>query len=96
MIAVVSLNVEALKQMPWHQITDPQDPKLNDLAELYHLHPLHIEDCRHRKQRAKIEERPDYLFVVLKPVDGDEECNFDFPDFDIFIGHDFCITGLRG
>ena len=33
---------------------------------------------------------------MLKPVDGDEECNFDFPDFDIFIGHDFCITVSEG
>ena len=82
--------------MPWHQITDPQDPKLDQLAVKYHLHPLHIEDCRHRRQRAKIEERPEYFFVVLKPVEAMPDGELNFPDFDIFVGRDFCITVTDG
>lgn len=82
--------------MPWHQITDPQDPKLDELAAQYHLHPLHVEDCRHRRQRAKIEERSDYFFVVLKPVETAPDCELTFPDFDIFVGRDFCITVTEG
>ena len=54
--------------MIWHDIRHPEDPELDRLAERYHLHPLHIEDCRHGGQRAKVEEGTDYLFVVLKPV----------------------------
>ena len=40
--------------MQWHNILDPSSPELDQLAEQYNLHPLHIEDCRHRDQRAKI------------------------------------------
>ena len=82
--------------MPWYQITDPQDPKLDELAAQYQLHPLHIEDCRHRRQRAKVEERPDYFFVVLKPVETMPDSELNFPDFDIFVGRDFCITVTEG
>ena len=39
----------------------------------YNLHPLHIEDCRNRNQAAKVEPMNDYLFIVLKPIDMDEE-----------------------
>ena len=54
--------------MRWYDIRDPNDPELDRLAAEFHLHPLHIEDCRHRNQRAKVEENGVYLFTVLKPV----------------------------
>ena len=58
--------------MTWHDIRDPNDPLLDELARQYNLHPLHIEDCRNRNQAAKIEPMNDYLFIVLKPVDIDK------------------------
>ena len=51
--------------MIWHDLQDPNDPELDVLAEQFHLHPLHVEDCRDGKQRAKVEEGADYIFVVL-------------------------------
>ncbi len=32
--------------MPWYQLDDANDPKLDELAKQYSLHPLHIEDAR--------------------------------------------------
>jgi magnesium transporter len=52
----------------WHDLRDPNDPELDVLAERHNLHPLHVEDCRHGDQRAKVEEGTDYIFAVLKPV----------------------------
>lgn len=78
--------------MEWHNIFDPASPELDQLAERYKLHPLHIEDCRHRGQRAKIEEGQSYLFTVLKPVRVDEDGKFEAVDLDIFLGSDFLIT----
>ena len=54
--------------MERHNILDPASPELDRLSEGYNLHPLHIEDCRQRGQRAKVEEAQGYLFTVLKPV----------------------------
>jgi magnesium transporter len=79
--------------MIWHDIRDADDPQLDRLAEQYQLHPLHVEDCRHRRQRAKVEEGQGYLFIVLKPVemsqDGSEP---EIGEFDVFLGRDYIIT----
>src|SRR5579883_3101011 len=81
--------------MNWHTIHDPASPELDELAKKYNLHPLHIEDCRHRDQRAKIEDGQTYLFTVLKPVRINESGRFDAVDLDIFLGSDFIITVLE-
>src|SRR5215217_6210407 len=78
--------------MEWHHISDPNDPELDRLGERYHLHPLHIEDCRHRDQRSKIEESDGYLFTVMKCVRLDEACEIHTADVDIFLGAGFVIT----
>jgi magnesium transporter len=80
----------------WHDLADPHDPELDRLGERYHLHPLHIEDCRHRDQSAKVEEQNGYLFVVLKPVVALPECELDIDDLDVFLGPDFVITVREG
>ena len=82
--------------MVWHDIRDPQDPKLDELAKQYNLHPLHIEDCRNRNQSAKIEPQDGYLFVVLKPLQISEAYELSSSDLDFFIGADFLITVQEG
>jgi magnesium transporter len=82
--------------MEFHDIRDPNDPLLDRLAERYHLHPLHIEDCRHRNQSAKVEEQGEYLFVVLKLVRLGEGVCLDLVDFDVFVGPDYVITVEEG
>jgi magnesium transporter len=78
--------------MDWHEIRDPQDKELDRLAERYRLHPLHVEDCRHRNQSAKVEESRDYLFAVLKMVSTEKHGALRTSDLDIFLGRDFLIT----
>src|SRR5450432_2894416 len=81
--------------MTWHDIANPDDPELDRLAAEYHIHPLHVEDCRHRDQRGKAEEGVGYEFVVLKPVQttGDDLV---FHDLDVFVGADWVITVQEG
>jgi magnesium transporter len=80
----------------WHDLRNANDPELDALAERYHLHPLHIEDCRHRNQRAKVEEGADYIFVVLKPVHVTATGELEVTDFDVFLGRDYVITVEEG
>jgi magnesium transporter len=77
--------------MPWHDLTDPNSPELDRLAAEYHLHPLHIEDCRNRHQRAKVEENG-YIFVVLKVVKVQVGGDLEISDLNIFLGADWVIT----
>src|SRR5438552_13393965 len=81
--------------MEWHNLLDPNSPDLDRLAERYHLHPLHIEDCRHRNQNAKIEESKGYVFTVMKGVRLGPDDELLTADLDIFFGADFVITVLE-
>jgi magnesium transporter len=80
----------------WHDLKDPNDPELDVLAERFHLHPLHIEDCRHGNQRAKVEEGADYIFVVLKPVHVTASGEVRVTDLDLFLGHGYLISVQEG
>lgn len=78
--------------MIWHDICDPNDKLLDELAVTYGLHPLHIEDCRHRKQSAKVEFQDGYIFAVVKPVVLSPDGEIDASDLDVFVGPDYVIT----
>jgi len=78
--------------MEWHDVQDPHGAELDTLAERYKLHSLHVEDCRHGGQNAKVEEQAHYLFVVLKPVEVRPDSSLEFSDLDLFVGRDFLIT----
>ncbi len=81
--------------MEWHHIIDAASPELDQLAERYHLHPLHIEDCRQRLESAKIEDGEGYLFTVVKCIDMTTEGYVDGHDIDFFLGKDFLITVIE-
>lgn len=82
--------------MIWHDLRNPEDPELDLLAARYYLHPLHIEDCHHGNQRAKVEEGADYLFVVLKPVHVLDTGELQISDLNLFLGREYVITVQEG
>ncbi len=77
--------------MAWYQLESKDGSKLDELAAQYHLHPLHIDDCRSGEGRIKVEEMPGYLFIILKPLHIVDEEISESP-LNLFIGRDFCIT----
>ena len=84
-----------LPELNWFDVPDPNSCDLDELARRFHLHELQIEDCRHRPQRAKVDEYGTYMFAVLKQlVPNTQEPVFD--DFDVFLGSDFLITVHQG
>jgi magnesium transporter len=84
--------------MPWYQLEDAHDPKLDELAKQYNLHPLHIEDARSEEESVKVDTSSRYTFAVFKPVhlqpdpDNPHEQMPAFSPIDIFAGKDFLIT----
>ena len=84
--------------MPWYELEDANDPKLDELARQYNLHPLHIEDARSRDESVKVDSAPKYTFAVFKPVhlqpdpDSPGDQIAAFSPIDIFAGKDFLIT----
>lgn len=78
--------------MEWHNIVDASSPELDQLAARYHLHPLHIEDCRQRHESAKIEDGESYLFTVVKCIELAPDGGIRTHDIDLFLGRDYLIT----
>jgi len=84
--------------MPWYQLNDAHDPKLDALAKQYNLHSLHLEDARNEEEGVKVDSGSAYTFAVLKPVrlvpdpDNPGEEMPSFSPIDIFAGKDFLIT----
>ncbi len=77
--------------MPWFELNSADDPKLNELAQTYQLHPLHLEDARSPDERIKVDQTAHYTFAVLKPVrmntpQGGGEETVSFSTIDIFAG----------
>ncbi len=63
-----------LPEVRWYHLGDPASRALDQLAAHFGIHPLQVEDCRHRRQTARVEEHDRYTFIVIKalisPADG--------------------------
>jgi magnesium transporter len=70
------LNLDTLKWkgMSWIDIAPPGQSEIDYLAENYHFHPLDLDDTLSRRQRPKIDEYKNYLFIVFHfPIYSKEE-----------------------
>jgi magnesium transporter len=77
----------------WINIERPRAVDRAWLEEHYDFHPLDYEDVYSRNQRPKVDEYPDYLFVVLHfPVYDKRVNRLNAAEVDIFVGPDFLIT----
>ena len=68
----------------WVDVVDPTDADLECLQREFALHPLAIEDVRHRFQRPKLEQYPTHTFIVAYTSKLQE--------VDFFVGPHWVIT----
>jgi magnesium transporter len=88
-------NVEtiATEQLRWVNIERPSPLEMAWLEERFDFHPLDFEDVLSRNQRPKIDEYPDYLFIVLHfPVFDPAVGRLNAGELDIFVGADYLVT----
>jgi magnesium transporter len=77
----------------WINIERPGLAEEAWLREHFEFHDLDYEDIRSHNQRPKIDEYPDYLFIILHfPVFDKKVGRLNAAELDIFIGPDFVIT----
>ena len=73
----------------WIQLESPGPAEIAWLEEEYSFHELDFEDVRSRRQRPKVDEYPDYVFVVLHFPWYDKSSGRLFPaEVNAFIGPD--------
>ncbi|MGZ4507030.1 MAG: magnesium and cobalt transport protein CorA [Blastococcus sp.] len=81
------------ERMAWLGLYRPEAHELGELAELYDLPELAVEDAIKAHQRPKFERYGDTLFVVLKAARYlDEIEEVEFGELHLFLGPNFAIT----
>ena len=70
---------------------------IEGVGELFHLHPLLLEDVMNTDQRAKFEDYGDYIFVVMKGLvtDGVRR-GIEAEQISVVLGADYVITFEEG
>src|SRR3954453_18552314 len=77
----------------WINIERPGPNEQAWLEEHFDFHPLAYEDVSSRNQRPKIDEYPEYLFIVLHfPVFDRKVGRLNAGELDIFVGPDYLVT----
>src|SRR5918992_4473407 len=79
--------------LTWIHLESPDHEHASSLAERFGWHPLDIEDVLSKRQRPKIDDYPDYLFVVLHfPFYDKAVQRLNAAELDVFLGQGFLIT----
>src|SRR6266496_3018701 len=77
----------------WVNIERPSPLEAAWLEEQFGFHALDLEDVLSRNQRPKIDEYPEYLFIVLHfPVFDRSVGRLNTGELDIFVGPDYLVT----
>src|SRR5215207_915944 len=88
-------NVETItaEGLRWVNIESPSPLECAWLEEQFGFHALDLEDVLSRNQRPKIDEYPEYLFIVLHfPVFDRNVGRLNAGELDIFVGPDYLVT----
>jgi magnesium transporter len=79
--------------LTWVHLTAPTSEEATQLAERHGWHALDLEDVLSKRQRPKVDEYPEYLFLVLHfPAYDRDIGRLNAAELDVFLGPDFLIT----
>jgi magnesium transporter len=90
----------------WVDITNCTDEEALILRDVFHFHPLAIEDTRNQRQRPKLEEYDNYVFLIINSVmmvESDDPNlsllpgidtvhDLEFREVNLFIGKRYVVT----
>ncbi len=80
----------------WVNINHPNDASIEYLKRNYEFHHLDLEDCISQRQRPKIDDYEDYLFLILHIPIKPRGKQVRSSELYLFIGQDFIVTLHRG
>ena len=77
----------------WVDMEAPTEADERVLLDVFHFHPLTIEDCHENRHYPKIEEFPGYVYVIMHGVRADTSPDhFNTIELDAFLGQNYVIT----
>lgn len=75
----------------WMNIDGCQTPEMMaDIGRVLNLHELALEDASNFRQRAKVDDYDDYMFIVLRMIDSQNFCETE--QLSIFLGAHYVLT----
>jgi magnesium transporter len=81
----------------WVGLHEPEQAELGEVAAIFDLHPLAVEDAVKAHQRPKLERYEDSVFLILKTLwYVDEEDAVETGEINLFVGSDFVVTVRHG
>jgi len=79
--------------LTWVHLDRPDLANVSELAERFGWHELDVEDVLSKRQRPKIDEYAEYLFLVLHfPVFDKQVQRLNAAELDVFLGPDYLVT----
>ncbi|WP_028644271.1 magnesium/cobalt transporter CorA [Nocardioides sp. URHA0020] len=81
----------------WIGMHDPSSDEIHEVAEVFGLHPLAVEDAVQAHQRPKLERFGDMVFLIIKTlwyVDADDAV--ETGEIAMFVGPDFVVSVRHG
>jgi len=77
----------------WVNMPQPTAADEQVLLDVFHVHPLTVEDCRENRHYPKVEEFPTYLYLIVHGVRADTSPDhFNTIELDAFLGRNYVIT----
>jgi magnesium transporter len=77
----------------WADLAGPTADELRVLGDVFHFHPLAVEDATSALQYPKIEPYQGFLYLVLHGIDPTpRQSQFATRDIDFFLGRNFLVT----
>ena len=81
------------KAVIWIDMEAPTEADEHLLLNVFHFHPLTLEDCRETRNYPKVEEFPGYLYFIVHGVRADTSPDhFNTIELDAFLGPNYVIT----
>ena len=81
------------KAVIWLDIDSPTEADEQMMLDVFHFHPLTLEDCRETRNYPKVEEFPGYLYFIVHGVRADTSPDhFNTIELDTFLGPNYVIT----
>jgi magnesium transporter len=96
-LTAVRASVREPGDFVWVGLHEPVEGELTEVARIFALHPLAVEDALHAHQRPKLEGYDDGLFLVLKSLWYVDELDaVETGEIAMFVGQDFVVSVRHG
>lgn len=90
---VAALQIHTSANLRWYHLEEPESAVLDRMAQEFGFHELEIEDCRHQRHTAKLEEYENHVFVIANTLHFiPETLGVWFGELAFFVGQDFLVT----